>query len=104
MSKYSSFLVFSIVASVVYVLAYDFGWQLFRYYPLVKEFHLDAQPKSAGPAMMYYGWMATAAIAGLVVAAIVPKRLAARLWSGLAWAVPVALIAFTLFYEKHWFV
>jgi len=31
-------------------------------------------------------------------------KLAARLWPGLAWAVPLALTLFTLFYEKHWFV
>ena len=54
--------------------------------------------------MMYYGWIATAAIAGLVVAAIVPNKIAAKLPSAVAWVVPLLLIAFTLVYEKHWFL
>src|SRR5579862_9412677 len=104
MTRHSSFAVFSIVATIVYALAYNFGWQLFRYYPLVYEFRLGPQPKEAGPAMMYYGWIATAAIAGLVAALVVPKSWAARLWSGWSWLVPLATVLFTLYYEKHWFI
>jgi hypothetical protein len=54
--------------------------------------------------MMYYGWISTAALAGLAAAIVTPNRLAARLPSSVAWIVPLALIAFTLVYEKHWFL
>ena len=104
MTQSSRFAVFSMISTITYVLAYNFGWQMFRYYPLVKQVTLDALPKAAGPAMMYYGWMATAALAGLVVALIVPPKFAARLPSAVAWVVPLLLAAFTLVYEKHWFL
>ena len=105
MTAHARFAVFSLVSTVVYVLAYNFGWQAFRYYPLLNRVSLDPLPaKESGPAMMYYGWMATAAIAGLVVALIVPPKYAAKLPSAVAWVVPLLLVAFTLVYEKHWFL
>ncbi|HEX4506044.1 MAG TPA: hypothetical protein VH722_09965 [Alphaproteobacteria bacterium] len=105
MTMHARFAVFSLVATVVYVLAYNFGWQAFAYYPLLNRISLDKLPaKEAGPAMMYYGWMTTALIAGLVVAAIVPNKIAAKLPAAVAWVVPLLLVAFTLVYEKHWFL
>jgi len=105
MTAHSRFAVFSLVSTVVYVLAYNFGWQAFRYYPLLNRITLDPLPaKESGPTMMYYGWMATALIAGLVAAAIVPNKIAAKLPSAVAWVVPLLLVAFTLVYEKHWFL
>ena len=104
MTAHARFAVFSLVSTVVYVLAYNFGWQAFRFYPLLTKVSLDPLPaKESGPAMMYYGWMATALIAGLIVAAIVPNKIAAKLPSAVAWVVPLLLVAFTLVYEKHWF-
>jgi hypothetical protein len=104
MKSHARFAVFSLVSSVIYVLAYDFNWPMFRYYPLVRQWTLDPLPKVAGPAMLYYGWLATAALVGLAVAIIVPNRFAARLPPNAAWVIPLALIAFTLVYEKHWFL
>ena len=97
--------VFSIVSAIVYVLAYNFGWQAFRYYPLLNQISIEALPaKSSGPTMMYYGWMGTALIAGLVVALIVPTKIGAKLPAAVAWVVPLLLVAFTLVYDKHWFL
>ena len=94
MNAHARYAVFSLVSTVVYVLAYNFGWQAFRYYPLLNRVSLDPLPaKESGPAMMYYGWMATAAIAGLVVALIVPPKYAAKLPSAVAWVVPLLLVA-----------
>lgn len=104
-TAYARYAVFSLVATVVYVLAYNFGWQLFRYYPALNRVSLDPLPaKEFGPTMMYYGWIGTALIAGLVVALIVPSEYAAKLPPAVAWAVPLLLVAFTLVYEKHWFL
>jgi hypothetical protein len=108
------YVVFSLVSAVVYVLAYNFGWQLFRYYPALNKISIDALPaKESGPAMMYYGWMATAALAGLAVALIVelilrfavgPEKITVKPPAALSWVVPLLLVAFTLVYEKHWFL
>ena len=105
MTAHARYAVFTLVATVAYVLAYNFNWALFRYYPLLNKVSLEALPaKTSGPTMMYYGWMATAAIAGLIAALIVPSKIAAKLPSSVAWVVPLLLVAFTLVYEKHWFL
>ena len=105
MTQHARLAIFSLVSATVYVLAYNFGWQAFRYYPLLNRFSIEAlPPKPSGPTMMYYGWMATAAIAGLFVALIVPNKYAAKVPSATGWIVPLLLIAFTLVYEKHWFL
>jgi len=105
MTAHARLAVFSLVATVAYVLAYNFNWALFRYYPLLNQVSLEALPaKTSGPTMMYYGWIATALIAGLIAALIVPNKIAAKLPSSVAWVVPLLLVAFTLVYEKHWFL
>jgi len=97
-------MIFSLVASVVYTLAYYFDWSLFRYYLDDNSIHFDAQGAEAGPPILWYGWLATAALAGVVAGLIVPKRVAARLSPDLVWLLTAALIFAALMYEKRWFV
>jgi len=104
MNRQGSLLVLSFVGAIAYVLAYNFNWPVFGYYPLIGEFHLHAQPKSSGPAMLYYGWITTAAIAAVVLAVIVPSRIGAKLPASLGWIVPLVLILFTFVYDRHWFL
>ena len=108
MTAHARFAVFSLVSTIAYVAAYyNKGWQLFSYYPLLNRVSYGAltiPAKESGPAMQYYGWMGTALIAGLVVAAIVPSKYAAKLPAAVAWVVPLVLVIFTLVYEKHWFL
>jgi hypothetical protein len=97
------FAIFSIAFSVVYTLAFFFSLALFKYYPLVHQFHIDDQPKTAGPPISWYGWIATALLVSLPLSLIVPRRWADRLsptWAGL---VPAALVVIVLIYEKRWF-
>jgi hypothetical protein len=70
MSFYRAFPVFSTVFAVLYLLAATFNYALFTYHPLLHELDLLAQPAKAGPAMYWYGWITTAAIGALVVAAV----------------------------------
>lgn len=89
---------FAAVFSVVYVLAVENNWALFSYAPATGTFAPLVTPATAGPTMYWYGWIATAAIAAgfvAVLVSLVPESLAKRVWPGLSWAVPVAvLIAF----------
>jgi hypothetical protein len=90
--------------AVSYSLCFYYNWPLFAYYPQVNEFHLSTALQSElGPPILWYGWMATAALFSAVVAVVVPRSLADRLWPGLAWAVPGATILAILIYEKRWF-
>lgn len=104
------FPVFSIAFAVLYVVSMDNNWALFTYLPRVREFHalayLPPTPR-AGPGMYWYGWLATSAIGAVVVAAlaaVVPAPGAARRWSGLTWAVPLAALAVIVFLLRSWFI
>jgi|GraSoiStandDraft_41_1057321.scaffolds.fasta_scaffold5613278_1 hypothetical protein len=97
-------LIFSAVFAVTYSLCFYFNWPLFAYYPQVTEFHLSADLQSQlGPPILWYGWLATAALVSGVATAVIPKRLSGGLWPGLAWAIPGGVILAILIYEKRWF-
>ena len=94
------FAVFSVTFAAVYAAVYYFAvyynWPLFSYGPQTGQWLLLNHAASAGPTMYWYGWMATSAIAGAAAGLIVcylPGNPGRRLWSGLAWLVPVCAIA-----------
>jgi len=88
-------IVFAAVYTVAYLIAMEKNYALFTYHPALEEFGLLVERPKEGPAMYWYGWMATAGIVALVaglVACFVPERVTKRLWSGWSWAVPVAVM------------
>jgi hypothetical protein len=98
-------MIFSTTFGVIYGLCFYFNWPLFAYYPQVNEFHIDTQLiETSGPPILWYGWMATAAVASGALAVIVPRKIAARLRPELAWLIPAAVIVAILIYEKRWFL
>jgi len=87
---------FAVVFAVVYVVAVEKNYALFTYHPAVGEFGAGVQEAKDGPAMYWYGWMATAGLAAFVaglVASFLPEGLTRRLWSGWTWVVPVGVMA-----------
>lgn len=97
-------IIFATASGVVYALCFYFNWPLFAYYPQVNEFHFSGQlMETAGPPILWYGWMATAALISCAAALIVPRGVAARLPPAVAWLVPAATIVAILIYEKRWF-
>jgi hypothetical protein len=97
-------MVFSLASCAAYTLAYYFDWPLFQFYLEESRFHFSVQPESSGPPILWYGWLATAVLAGGVIALIVPRRLLSRLLPDLAWLVPFVLILAALIYEARWFL
>ena len=86
-------IVFAVTYAVAYVIAVEQNYALFTYHPAIEEFGFLVEPPREGPAMYWYGWIATAGIVALVagvIACLVPEQMAKRLWSGWSWAVPVA--------------
>src|ERR1700694_1110068 len=75
MKVYGRLMVFSLVACIAYTLAYYFDWPLFQYYLEENRFHFTVQPPSSGPPILWYGWLATAVLAGAAFALVVPRRL-----------------------------
>jgi hypothetical protein len=100
MSTHNRFGGFTVTFAAVYAAVYYFAlannWPLFSYGPAVGEWTLFNHSASAGPTMYWYGWIATSAIVGAIAGLIVsylPGNLGSRLWSGLAWLVPICSIA-----------
>ncbi|HWY61516.1 MAG TPA: hypothetical protein VNW15_06420 [Rhizomicrobium sp.] len=80
---------FAIVFCCVYALAFFTNLPLFLYYPLHGDFTWGPQLlKGAGPGMAWYGLMADAGIAALVLAFIVPDRLLDRIFRNYFWLFP----------------
>src|SRR5690349_3646301 len=64
-AKVRTFLiVFSITATIVYVLCDLFGWPLFTYHPATGrlEWGYALPRRNEGPVMYWYGWVVTTAI------------------------------------------
>jgi hypothetical protein len=94
-----SFAVFSVAFAaayaVLYVLSIQYNLALFTYHPASAEFHWLVQPAADQPAMFWYGWLATSALGATAfagVAAALPAAWTARIWPGLSWAVPLAVM------------
>ena len=103
MTGHGRFSIFSIVFGIVYTLAFYFNIAVSKYYPLIHQFHIVDQPKTAVPPISWYGWIATALLVSLPLTLVIPRRWADRLspsWAGL---IPAALIFLVLIYEKRWF-
>jgi hypothetical protein len=103
------FPVFAVVFAVVYTLTYSIAvWKnyaLFTYHPAIYEWGWGVQKPKDGPAMYWYGWMASAAItaaaAGLVASLVPASR---GLWRGLAWVVPLCAILFFAWMLRGYFL
>jgi hypothetical protein len=95
--------IFSILFGVVYLTCFYMDWAPFRYYPDAGVFYLK-QHTEAGPAILWYGWVAAATAVSAAIALAVPRRLAERLGPGWAWIVPLLTVIGVLIYEKRWFV
>jgi hypothetical protein len=100
-------IVFAIVYPVAYVIAVEQNYALFTYHPAIEEFGFLVERPKEGPAMYWYGWMATAGIIALVagvIACLVPEQMTKRLWSGWSWAVPVAAMCFIGYLLRGFFM
>jgi hypothetical protein len=105
MKTHSRLMVFSLVACIGYTLAYYFEWSLFQYYFAENSIGgFWEQGGASGPPILWYGWLATAVIAGGIAAIAIPKAWVARLLPDLLWLVPVVLIFAALMYERRWFM
>jgi hypothetical protein len=97
--------VFTLVFGVGYGVAVYMNYPLFRYYPLVSRYSFhDLVDRSLGPAMSWYGWIATAAIPAVLLTAAIPKRLGDRIPAAVFWFVPIAMLLAGWYRERSWFL
>jgi len=98
---------FAVAYAVLYVLSVQYNLALFTYHAATEEFHFLVQPTSEGPAMYWYGWLATSTLGALAIAALVswlPVVSAKRLWHGCAWTVPLVVMVVFVFMLRRYFV
>jgi hypothetical protein len=79
MRRARAFIIFSAAYAVLYLGAMYYNLALFTYYPAAKQFYplVPATPQARGPAMFWYGWIATAALGALTLSVLslaVPER------------------------------
>ena len=108
MNGSARFNTFSISYGVAYMALFFYSEMyqsaLFRYYPVLGEFSRAARPlATAGPAILWYSWLVGAAVISVVLAFVVPPRLAERLGRTWVWAIPMALLVVIAVYERRWF-
>jgi hypothetical protein len=99
--------VFAAVWAVTYVVCVEKNYALFTYHAALNEFGWGAQKAKDGPAMYWYGWMATSGIvagAAALAACWLPESLTRRLWSGWSWAVPVAVMLVFCYLLRGYFL
>ena len=106
--SYSAFaIVFAVVYAVVYVVAVEKNYALLTYHPAIGEFGAGVQPPRDGPAMYWYGWLATSGIAALIaglLASLLPDFVTRRLWSGWTWATAVAVMLAFCYLLRNFFL
>ena len=95
--------IFSMLFGVFYMVSFYFDLALFRYYPEARQFHW-ARTDGIGVVILWYGWIATSALASALVAIAVPRTIAERLPSRWVWVAGTLVVIVMLIYERRWFV
>jgi hypothetical protein len=100
-------IVFAVVYAVVYVIAVSQNYALFTYHPVPGTISMGVVKSYDGPAMYWYGWMATGAIGAFgacLIACLVPEHLAKRVSSAWSWVVPIGAIFLFAFLLRNYFL
>lgn len=98
---------FAVVFSIVYLIAVENNFALFTYHPALGEFGGGVQPAREGPAMYWYGWLATSGIAASVagvLASLLPESLTRRLWPGWTWIAAAGVMAAFCYLLRNFFL
>ena len=98
---------FAVAYAVLYVVSVEYNLALFTYHPVTEEFHFLVKPASEGPAMYWYGWMATSGLSAFAIATLVswlPKVPTNRLWSNCSWSVPLAVMVIFVYILRRYFI
>ena len=100
-------MVFAMTYAVVYVASVWNNCALFTYHPVPGEIAWGVEKSRDGPAMYWYGWLCTAALAAsgaTLIAWFVPSRVLQRLWSCWTWVVTAALLLVIAYMLRNYFL
>lgn len=100
-------IVFAVAYAMVYVVSVWNNYALFTYHPVPGEIGWGVEKSRDGPAMYWYGWMSTAALAAVgvtAIAALIPARVLQRTWSGWTWVVTSLLLLVIAYMLRNYFL
>jgi hypothetical protein len=100
-------IVFAVTYAVVYLASIWNNYALFTYHPVLGEIGWGVEKSRDGPAMYWYGWMSTAALAALGVtglAALMPARTLQRLSPGVTWVVTLLVLLAIVYMLRNYFL
>ncbi|MDB5901959.1 MAG: hypothetical protein JWM26_837 [Betaproteobacteria bacterium] len=100
-------LVFGVSFAVLYVVCDMAALPMFTYHPGSDRIDLGFTPArpDEGPAMYWFGWIATSALGAFVLAlgaALLPQKAGAKIPLALAWIVPIALVPVLIYSLKFY--
>ncbi len=100
-------LAFGICFAILYVICDMAALPLFTYHPGTDRIDFGYTParRDEGPAMYWYGWIATSALGALVlglVVAMLPEKIGRRIPLALAWIVPIVLLPALIYSLKFY--
>jgi hypothetical protein len=107
-SRFGAFaLVFGVSFAVLYVVCDMAALPMFTYHPGTDRIDPGFAPprRDEGPAMYWYGWIATSALGATALgalAALLPEKIRAAIPPALAWLVPVVLLPVLLYSLKFY--
>ena len=107
-SRFGAFaLVFGVSFAVLYVVCDMTALPMFTYHPGTDRIDPGFAPprRDEGPAMYWYGWIATSALGATALgalAALLPEKIRAAIPAALAWLVPVVLLPVLLYSLKFY--
>jgi hypothetical protein len=97
--------VFAIATPILYVICDMQNWPLFTYHPGTNRVNLGwaAAVRDQGPAMYWYGWIASTLLGSAVLATLatlLPQRLTRRIPLSLVWILPIAVLPVLIYSLK----
>ncbi len=107
-SRWGTFtLVFGIFFAILYVICDIAALPLFTYHPGTDRIDLGYAParRDEGPAMYWYGWLASSSLGAAVMGGIVsllPEKIRSKIPLALAWVVPLLLLPVLIYSLKFY--
>ena len=107
-SRWGTFtLVFGIFFAILYVVCDIAALPLFTYHPGTDRIDLGYAParRDEGPAMYWYGWLASSSLGAAVMGGIVsllPEKIRSKIPLALAWVVPLLLLPVLIYSLKFY--
>jgi hypothetical protein len=100
------FPIFAAAFALVYVICVEANWALVTYHPRINEWEWLTKPaKASGPAMYWYGWLATSFLAASAISLLalpLTRRWSPPVWIG--WAVPLAVMVVFVYLLRSFFL